>query len=110
MKSKLLLSAPIAALSPDSTAFTPSACAAATFSSERVNTVTSAPIARASLAAMSPSPPKPTMPTASPAFTPQCRSGEKVVTPAHRIGAAVSGFNAAGTFSTKSSATTIRLE
>ncbi len=76
MKSKLDFSLPIASASLSSTPVVPRRAASASFSYVVVNSVTSAPIARAILAAMSPRPPKPMMPTLSPGFTPQCFSGE----------------------------------
>ena len=77
MKSKLSSSSLYASLSPSiTTRLAPSALPGSTLSLSVVNTVTSAPIAIASFTAMWPSPPRPTMPTLSPALTPQCLSGE----------------------------------
>ena len=71
---------------------------------------TSAPIARASLTPMWPSPPRPTTPTRWPGPTCQWRSGEYVVIPAQSRGAAAAGFSFSDTRSTKSWSTTIWFE
>jgi hypothetical protein len=53
---------------------------------------------------------KPMTPTFLPDPTPQCRSGEYVVIPAHSSGAAPAGSSVSGTRRTKCSSTTIRSE
>src|SRR5438309_9138472 len=59
---------------------------------------------------MCPNPPKPTTPTFLPLPTPQCRSGEYVVIPAHNSGAVPARSRFGGTRKTKCSSTTTRSE
>jgi hypothetical protein len=84
----------------------PSSC----FFSDWDSTVTSAPMAEASLTAMCPSPPRPTTATRLPGPAPQRRSGEYVVMPAHSSGAAAAGSMPSGTRSTKPASTTTCVE
>jgi hypothetical protein len=77
---------------------------------DRLSIVTSAPIAEASFTAMCPRPPSPTTPTRSPGLQFHWRSGEKVVIPAQRSGAAAARSRPEGTLRTKRSLTTIRVE
>src|SRR5512132_1778757 len=70
------------------TSFAPKRLASPILSGDVVNTVTSAPSAVAILTPRWPRPPMPTMATFLPGDTPQCRSGEKTVIPAHKSGPA----------------------
>ncbi len=88
----------------------PSRRASASFAREVESIVTSAPIEAASFTAMCPRPPRPTTPTRSPFLVLHWRSGEYVVIPAQRSGAAAAGSRPAGTFRTKRSSTTICVE
>ena len=84
----------------------PSLRASASLAAEVLSIVTSAPSDAASFTPMCPSPPSPTTPTRSPAFTFHCRSGDQVVMPAHKSGAAAAGSSPAGMRSVKRSDTT----
>ena len=82
------------------TSSAPSRRASSDLPGEVVNSVVCAPIAWASLSPMWPRPPRPTTPTREPSPTPQWRSGEKVVMPAHRSGAAAASSRFDGIRST----------
>eukprot|EP01139_Manchomonas_bermudensis_P005045 Amastigsp_a174578_1363.p2 type:complete len:167 gc:universal Amastigsp_a174578_1363:187-687(+) len=113
MKSKDLLgtAAISSALVDTTTSLAPRRSPSARFDADDVNSTTSAPIATASLTAMWPRPPRPTMPTRMPGPTFQWRSGEYIVMPAQSSGATAASLDSSCLiFITNSSVTTICFE